>query len=493
VADHDPRDILVGGVWKQGSGELITVRSPHGGSVLAVVAGAAEADVDEAVRAGQAAMADPSWRELLPHQRARVFTRIADLIEQNLEELARLQTADNGKPITETRALAASAAGTFRYVGATLETLDEELPVARGPYFTMSVHEPLGVIGAITPWNSPLASEAQKIAPALAAGNAVVLKPSAWTPLVALEMGRLIIEAGLPPGLLSVLPGRGSVVGQALVEHPLVAKIAFTGGTATGRRVAHAAADKVMPVSLELGGKSPTVIFDDADIDLAVHGVTYGIFSSQGQACIAGSRLFVHRSRYDEVLEKLVAKAERIVVGDPDDEGTHMGPLINQAHLESVDAYVQLAVQEGGSVRLGGRRLSGGVHDAGAFYPPTIIEGLCASSRVCQEEIFGPVLVVMAFDDDDDLVAQANDSVFGLACGVWTEDYRRAWSVARRIDAGTVWINTYKLLSAAAPFGGFKQSGVGREKGRAWLREYSGQKSIYWGTNARPFQWPDIS
>jgi len=485
-------DILVGGEWRPGRGAEIVTRSPYDGSVAGVVAGASVDDVDEAVRRGDAAMREASWHDMAAHDRAQLLHAAGRAIDADSERLARLQTTDNGKPVTETRALVASAAGTFRYVAAALETLDDDMPVSRGPYFSMSVHEPLGVVGAITPWNSPIASDAQKVAPALAAGNAVVLKPAEWTPLMALELGRILLEAGIPPGLVSILPGPGRTVGQAIVEHPLVRKVAFTGGTGTGRGIAHVAADKVMPVSLELGGKSPNVIFDDADIDLAVRGALYGIFSSQGQACIAGSRLFVQRSRYDEVLDRLVAGAGRLRVGNPHDETTHLGPLVSEQHLESVDRYVRLAEAEGGDVVLGGKRLDGVDYDQGTYYPPTIVTGLTNRARVCQEEIFGPVLVVLPFDDEDDLVDQANDSVFGLACGLWTESYRRAWRVARRVEAGTVWVNTYKLLSSAAPFGGFKDSGIGREKGRAWIHEYAAQKSVYWGTNEAPIQWRDV-
>jgi betaine-aldehyde dehydrogenase len=488
-----PQDILVGGEWRPGTGQEIVARSPYDGTVAGVVAGASADDVDEAVRRSDDAMRDPAWQEMPAHERAQLLHAVGRAIEADGERLARLQTTDNGKPITETRGLVASAAGTFRYVAAALETLDEEMPVSRGPYISMSVHQPLGVVGAITPWNSPIASDAQKLAPALAAGNAVVLKPAEWTPLVALELGRTIVGAGIPAGLVSVLPGPGRVVGQAIVDHPLVRKVAFTGGTTTGRRIAHTAADKVMPVSLELGGKSPNVVFDDADLDLAVRGALYGIFSSQGQACIAGSRLFVQRSRYDEVLDRLVRGAAALRVGDPHDERTHLGPLVTEQHLASVDAYVRLAEAEGGTVVAGGKRLDGVAYESGTFYPPTIVTGLTNAARVCQEEIFGPVLVVLPFDDEDDLVQQANDSVFGLACGLWTESYRRAWRVARRIEAGTVWINTYKLLSSAAPFGGLKDSGIGREKGRSWIREYAAQKSLYWGTNEGPIQWTDLA
>src|SRR5699024_7962716 len=336
------KKILVAGTWRAGRGTPITSVNPYDGSVIADVAAASADDVDDAVTAGDAAMRDPAWRGLPAHLRARVLYRVGDLIERDHEELARLQSADNGKSISEARALVTSAAGTFRYVAACMETADDAMPVARGDYFAMAVREPMGVVGAITPWNSPIASDAQKLAPALAAGNAVVLKPAAWTPLIALALGERILEAGLPPGLISVLPGSGSIVGQALVDHPLVRKISFTGGTTTGRAIAHSAAEKIMPVSLELGGKSPTVVFDDADLDLAVPGVLHGIFSSQGQACIAGSRLFVQRGVYDEVVAAMVEAAGRIRIGDPRRDDTQMGPLVTDQHRRSVDDYVRL-------------------------------------------------------------------------------------------------------------------------------------------------------
>lgn len=327
---------------------------------------------------------------------------------------------------------------------------------------TMSVHEPVGVVAAITPWNSPIASEVQKLAPALAGGNAVILKPAEVTSLIALESAKIFEEAGLPKGLLSVLVGRGSVIGDAIVKHPLVRKISFTGGTSTGRHLAHIAADKLITTSLELGGKSPTIVMQDADIELAAKGVAYGIFSSAGQACIAGSRLFVHRSIYDQFLTRLVEITKGLRVGHPETAGVHLGSLINPKHLASVDAYVQLAKKEGGQVLVGG-----------------------------QGEIFGPVLVVMRYDDEADLIAQANDSCFGLAAGIWTENYRKAWQLARALEVGTVWINTYKKFSISAPFGGFKESGIGREKGRLGILAYMQQKSIYMGLSEQPNPWCD--
>lgn len=486
-----PLPILIGGEWRAGRGRVSASRNPATREVIAEVATANADDVNDAVAAGVRAMNEPAWRDLRPHERAAYLYRVSALITERHEDLAQLQMRDNGKGITETRGLVASAAGTFRYFAAVLETMEGELTPPRGPYLTMSVHEPLGVVGAITPWNSPIASDAQKLAPALAGGNAVLLKPADLTPLVALELGRICLEAGLPKGLVSVLPGQGSVVGAAIVAHPEVKKVSFTGGTDTGRRLAGEAAKKLMPVSLELGGKSPTMVFADADLDHAVNGVLFGIFSSQGQSCIAGSRLFVERSIYDAFMERLVAKARTLRVGSPTDPTTQLGPLISEAHRDSVDRYVALGLEEGCTLLCGGARPTGPDYDRGNYYMPTILAAPSNALRICQEEIFGPVLVAMPFDDEESLVHDANDSVFGLACGIWTRDYKQAWRFGRRIQAGNIWINTYKQLSIATPFGGFKDSGVSREKARAGLFAYMQQKSIYWGLNEAPLPWAD--
>ncbi len=483
--------ILIGGEWRQGRGPVVTSLYPHDNSISGSVSGAAPEDVGDAVAAAKRALGDPKWRDLLPHQRALYLYKIADLIAQRAEDLAQLQRRDNGKPIGETRALVASAAGTFRYFGAVCETAETEMTPPRGPFLSFSAWEPCGVVAAITPWNSPVASDAQKLAPALAAGNAVILKPAGPTPLVALELGRICLEAGVPKGIVSVLPGAGSIVGNAIVQHPDVAMVSFTGGTRTGKAIAHMAADKLMPTILELGGKSPTIVCGDAEIDHAVNGVIFGIFSSAGQSCIAGSRCFVDAAIYDRFLEALVAKTKSLRVGDPEKPETQMGPQITPEHRAAIERYVSLGVEEGGRILCGGTRPRGPVYDRGNYFLPTIIEGLSNKARAAQEEIFGPVLVVIPFKNEDALIAEANDTVYGLAAGIWTRDYRRALRLGRRLEAGTVWINTFKQFSISTPFAGRKDSGWGVEKARLGLRNYMRQKSYFLGLNEAPIAWAD--
>jgi acyl-CoA reductase-like NAD-dependent aldehyde dehydrogenase len=378
-------------------------------------------------------------------------------------------------------------------MAAALETMEEAMTPARGQYLTLSVHEPLGVTAGITPWNSPIASDAQKVAPALAAGNAILLKPSSWSPLVSLELARIIDEAGLPRGLFSTLPGAGAVVGDRLVTHPAVKKVSFTGGTETGRALARKAADKLMAVSLELGGKSPTIVFADADLDIACAGVLFGIFSSTGQSCIAGSRLFVERGIYDAFVAKLVAATENLRIGHPFDKATQVAPLIRPRHRDEVEAHVAQARADGGRVLTGGERPQGASYQDGTYYRPTIVAGLDNRSALCRDEVFGPVLAVLPFDDEAGLIRQANDNAYGLACGIYTRDFPKAWRVARGIDAGTVWINTYKQFSISTPFGGTKESGVGREKGRDGIRAWMAQKSLYVDLGNRPHPWAAIA
>lgn len=481
--------LFIAGEWEEGTGAEITSVFPADGSVNRVLHGASVADGERAIERAKRAQADPAWRNLKPHERARFLYAIADGIEANAERIAHIQSRDTGKTLRETGALAASAAGTFRYFGAVLETSDEALTAQRGDALTMSVHEPLGLIGAITPWNSPIASDAQKVAPALAAGNAVLLKPASWSPLVSLELARIIEASGLPKGLFSVLPGSGREVGNLLVEHPDIAKISFTGGTDTGRALAVKAAQKLMPVSLELGGKSPTIVFADADIEQALAGVLFGIFSSTGQSCIAGARLFVERPIYDQFVQRLVEATQRLKVGHPFDAATQVAPMVHFDHRNSVADHVERARREGAEILVGGRAPEGADFDKGAYYLPTILAGLDNTARICREEVFGPVLVVLPFDDEDELIAQANDNQYGLACGIWTRDFPKSWRVGRAISTGTVWINTYKQFSISTPFGGEKESGMGREKGREGIHAYMAQKSFYTDLSGAPHPW----
>ncbi len=480
---------LIGGRWRDGSGPLYSTEYPADGSVVAELHAASLADVDEAVQSAEAARHRPNWADLKPHQRALLLHRMAAGIRDRAEDLAQLQRLDNGKPMSETRALVASAAGTFQYFAAACETLEDQVTPARGDYLTMSLHEPIGVVAAITPWNSPLASEAQKMAPALAAGCPVVIKPAEITPRMAIELARIGEAAGIPPGILSVLPGKGALLGDALVRHPLVKRVAFTGGTSVGLGISRLAADKLMGVSLELGGKSPTIVCADADLEPAVAGVLFGIFSSSGESCIAGSRAFVHRSVYPAFRERLLAGARALRVGDPALEATQMGPLVSGAHRESVERYVALGLAEGGQLLTGGARLAGSLYERGYYYLPTVIEGLPNGARMVQEEIFGPVLALLPWDNEADLIAQCNDNPYGLACGIWTRDYRSAWRLGAALQTGTVWVNTYKQFSSSTPFGGVKLSGTGREKGRLGILEYTTQKSYYWGLNEAPLPW----
>jgi acyl-CoA reductase-like NAD-dependent aldehyde dehydrogenase len=480
---------LIAGRWRDASGPEYTTEYPHDGSTVARLHAANAADVDEAVQAAEVARRQPAWARLKHHERAGILHRVAAGIRARAEELAQLQRLDNGKPIKECRALVASAAGTFQFFAAAAETWEETITPSRGDYLTMSVHEPLGVVGAITPWNSPIASEAQKLAPALAAGCAVVFKPAEITPRMAIELAKIAQQAGVPDGIISVLPGKGSVVGDALVKHPLVKRIAFTGGTTVGLGIQRLAAEKLMPTSLELGGKSPTIVCADADLDHAVAGVLYGIFSSSGESCIAGSRAFVHESVYDAFKARLLEGIRALRVADPSLEDTHMGPLVNMAHRASVERYVELGLQEGGKLLAGGKRPTGGYYDGGSYYLPTVFEGLPNSARMCQEEIFGPVLALLPWKDEADLIAQCNDNMFGLASGIWTRDFKNAWRIGSALETGTVWINTYKFFSISTPFTGVKMSGYGQEKGRLGILEYTSQKSFYWGLNEAPLPW----
>lgn len=480
---------LMAGRWRDASGPQYTTEYPHDGAAVAQLHAATAEDVDEAVWTAERARLQPGWARLKHHERAGILHRVAAGIRARAEELAHLQRLDNGKPIKECRALVASAAGTFQFFAAAAETWEETITPSRGDFLTMSVHEPLGVVGAITPWNSPIASEAQKMAPALAAGCAVVIKPAEITPRMAIELARICQQAGVPDGIVSVLPGKGSVVGDALVRHPLIKRVAFTGGTTVGLGIQRLAAEKLMPTSLELGGKSPTIVCADADLDHAVAGVLYGIFSSSGESCIAGSRAFVHASVYETFKTRLLDGVKRLRVGDPALEDTQMGPLVNMGHRESVERYVRIGLEEGGRLLAGGRRPEGAPFDRGSYYLPTVFEGLSNGARMCQEEIFGPVLALLPWKDEEDLLAQCNDNMYGLAAGIWSRDFRMAWRIGSALQTGTVWVNTYKLFSISTPFSGVKMSGYGQEKGRLGILEYTNQKSFYWGLNEAPLPW----
>ncbi|MFC4270712.1 aldehyde dehydrogenase family protein [Sneathiella chungangensis] len=474
------KTMLLAGEEIEGMGGILSVVNPADGSLITEMRMASADQVDAAFARARAALSKNDWFTRPPHERASVLFRAAELMRERKETLASLQTSENGKTLKESLGQVDAAAGIVRYFASVSETVEAEAPPPRGPYLSVTTHEPVGIVAAITPWNSPLTMAAQKLAPALAAGNAVILKPSELTTLVSIELARAFIDAGLPEGLLSVLPG-DHTVGEAIINHPDLAMVSFTGGTNAGRAIAEAVAGRFIPTILELGGKSPTIVFADADLEKAASDVSSAIFGSGGQSCVAGSRLFVEKSIYDDFMERLVAASKTLKVGPPLDESSHIGPMASTAQRARIEGYVEIARKDGGRIVLGGTRPDGADYDAGAYYLPTIIDGLDHASPVCQEEIFGSVLVVLPFTSEEDLIALANDTVFGLACGIWSRDLTKAWRVAGAIKAGTVWINTYKQLSIAAPFGGYKQSGLGREKGIQGLRAYQQTKSIYLG------------
>jgi acyl-CoA reductase-like NAD-dependent aldehyde dehydrogenase len=455
--------------------------NPADGEVCGTVAVTAPEALDGVVEAAWQAFRHSGWRTLRPDQRSAALHRVSAGLLANKARLARLQMLDSGKPLQECGTMVESAAAAFRYYAGVIETYEGAVTPPRGKYVSLDVLEPYGVVVAITPWNSPIMNEAQKIAPALAAGNAVIVKPSEVTPLLAPELMRLCLEAGIPENQVQVVQGSGGAQGAALVAHPGVRMISFTGGCETGRRIAASAGQSLKPVILELGGKSPHIVFEDADLPQACAAVASGIFGASGQTCIAGSRLFVHARVYDEVVARIVAIAKAAKVAAPDDAGVEVGPLVSFAHRDKVRRHVEEGLGEGGRLLAGGAAPGGDRFARGAYYAPTVIDGLDADSRLCQEEIFGPVLVALRFDDDDGVVRMANGTQFGLACGLWTADFKRAWRTARAIEAGMVWINTYRQSSISSPFGGVKASGIGREKGIVGLESYSQHKSIYLG------------
>ena len=470
--------IINGEAVDAASGKTFTTVNPATEEPICEVAEAGPEDVDRAVKAARAAFDSGPWPKMKPAERQRLLWKWSELIEKHADEIARLETLDNGKPIFESRLVdIPMVVNTFQYfAGWATKIAGETLPV-NPAFFTYTLREPIGVIGAIIPWNFPMIMTGWKTAPALAAGNTVVLKPAELTPLSAIRIGELAIEAGLPPGVFNVVPGKGSIAGEAMVQHPLIDKISFTGSTQVGRHIMKTAADSMKKLTLELGGKSPNIVFADADLDAALKGATMGIFYGKGEVCAAGSRLLVESSIYDDFVAKLAERAKKMQPSDPLDPKSRLGALVSQEQMTKVLGYVESGRKEGARVIAGGERQP--VNGKGWFMQATVLDGVDNSMRVAQEEIFGPVLSVIRFDGVDDAIAKANASDFGLAAGIWTQNVKKAHAVARRIQAGTVWVNTYNFYDAGMPFGGYKQSGFGRDLGPECLRDVTQTKSVW--------------
>jgi aldehyde dehydrogenase (NAD+) len=473
--------VIGGGRSEAASGETFDSVDPSTGEAFASVAKAGREDVDRAARAARTAFDEGPWPRMKGRERAKHLLAVADLVKQNAGALAELESRDAGHTIRMAKgADIGMVISTFRVFAELAGKESDEAPLPRNPGSMNYVrYEPLGVCAAITPWNFPIQMAAWKVAPAIAAGNTVVIKPASYTPVTTLEIGRLCQEAGLPEGVVNVITGPGGAVGEALVESPLVDKVAFTGSTEVGRRIMQMASSNIKKCTLELGGKSAAIVLDDVDLDYAVDGALWGVFFHNGQVCSAGTRLLVQRSILDELVAEMVKRAEDIRVGPALDPASDAGPIVSKAQLETVERYVAIGREEGAEVLAGGERAIVEGHDGGYYYRPTILGGVDNSMRVAQEEIFGPVLAVIPFEDDDEAARLANESIYGLAGGIWSGDNDRAIKLAERIRTGTVWINDWHMINPRYPFGGYRQSGIGREHGEIGFDEYREVKHIH--------------
>ena len=474
-----PGKLLIGGEWRN-SAKTFTTINPATGKELTQVASASAQDVDAAVQAARKAFDDLQgpWRKMSASERGRILWKLAELIEKNIDELAELETLDNGKIINESRYVdMPMAADVLRYYGGWATKIHGETVNTFENAFTYTLREPVGLVAAIVPWNFPLLLATWKLGPALACGCTVVLKPAEQTPLTALRFGELAQEAGLPAGVLNIVTG-GPETGQALVRHKGVDKIAFTGSTAVGKEIMRAAADDLKRVTLELGGKSPNIVFADSDLDSAVKGAITGIFYGKGECCNAGSRLFVEAKAHDAFMEKLVERAKKLRPGDPLDPKTRLGAIVSEQQMKQILGYIEAGKSEGAKLVTGGTRASVD-GSKGFFVEPTIFDAVRNDMKIAQEEIFGPVLATITFDDLDQVAEQANKNIYGLAAAIWTNDVKKAHTLSRKLRAGIVWINTYGLMDAAVPFGGYKHSGFGRELGMHAIEHYTELKSIW--------------